>query len=218
MLDTLIFDFDGVIIDTETPIYETWQDVFTSHGVELDRSLWSRLIGGGTDRFDVYQHLEDLVGVKLDREAIGLSQRQRYESLVQASHLLPGVLEYIEDAIQIGLRLGIASSSSRAWVEGHLDERGLRPYFQCVVTRDDVTNIKPDPELYVTAMKQLVPSPGRAVAIEDSLNGVTAAKRAGMRCVAVPNPMTVDMSLQDANLRLSALSDIGLQTLLDTLN
>ena len=216
MLDTLIFDFDGVIIDTETPIYETWQDVFDSHGVELDRSLWSRLIGGGTDRFDVHQHLEDLVGAELDRDAIRLSQRQRYESLVQASPLLPGVLEYIEEAGRIGLKLGIASSSSRDWVEGHLAERGLRPYFLCVVTRDDVTNIKPDPELYVVAMEQLGSSPERAVAIEDSLNGVTAAKRAGMRCVAVPNPMTADMPLEDADLRLSALSEIGLQAMLDT--
>ena len=217
MIDTLIFDFDGVIVDTETPDYQTWQEVFTSHGVELDRSLWQRIIGGGTDRFDVYQHLEDLAGVTLDRDAVRRSRRQRYLSLVQSSPLLPGVLDYIRDASQLGLKLGVASSSSRAWVESHLTDRGLLPCFHSVVTRDDVASIKPDPELYVVSMKRLGTSPRRAVAIEDSLNGVTAANRAGMFCVAVPNPMTRDMPLGAADLRLDALSDMGLQEVLDTL-
>ena len=217
MIDTLIFDFDGVIIDTETPIYEIWQDVYSGYGVELDRSLWQRLIGGGTDRFDVFQHLEELAGVKLDREALENSRRRRYDRLVQSSPLLPGVREYIEEADRRGLKLGVASSSSRDWVENHLTERGLRPHFRCVVTRDDVSAIKPDPEPYVLAMEGLGTSPERAVAIEDSLNGVTAAKRAGMFCVAVPNPMTKDLPLEEADLRLGALSDITLTALLERL-
>lgn len=217
MLDTLIFDFDGVIIDTETPDYGTWQEVFNSYGVELDRGYWSRLIGGGRNRFDVYEHLEELSGVTLDRDAVGHERRQRYESLVHASSLLPGVQDYLEDASGMGLKLGIASSSQRAWVQGHLEERDLMRYFGSVVTRDDVTSVKPDPEGYVTAMEQLGTTPDRAVAIEDSLNGVTAAKRAGMRCVAVPNPMTADMALEAADHRLDALSEMGLGALLDRL-
>ena len=217
MIDTLIFDFDGVIIDTETPIYQTWQEVFHTYGVELDRSLWQRIIGGGTEPFDVYQHLEDLVGVRLDQDAIRRSQEQRYRDLIQSSPLLPGVLDYIRDGSQLGLKLGVASSSSRPWVEENLSEHGLLPYFHCVVTRDDVDNVKPDPELYLVSMSRLGTSPCRAVAIEDSLNGVTAAKRAGMFCVAVPNPMTADMPLEAADLRLDALSRIGLQTLRETL-
>ena len=218
MLDTLIFDFDGVIIDTETPDYGTWQEVFNSYGVDLDRAYWSRLIGGGRNRFDVYEHLEELAGVELDRDAVGHARRQRYESLVHASPLLPGVYEYLEEASGMGLKLGIASSSQRAWVQGHLEVRGLMPYFGSVVTRDEVAKVKPDPEGYVAAMGQLGTTPDRAVAIEDSLNGVTAAKRAGMRCVAVPNPMTADMDLAAADHRLGALSEMGLGTLLDRLS
>ena len=217
MIEALIFDFDGVIIDTETPSYETWQEVFKANGVQLDRSLWQRVIGGGTDRFDVYKHLEDIAGVRLNRDAIERSQTDRYEALTRSSPLLPGVLEYIKEAGRLGLKLGVASSSTRVWVEENLAERGLLAFFQCVVTREDVDNIKPDPELYVVALNRLRTSPALAIAIEDSLHGVAAAKRAGMFCVAVPNPMTMDMSLENADLRLGALSEMGLQTMLDTL-
>ena len=217
MIDALIFDFDGVIIDSETPSYETWQEVFRANGANLDRSLWQRVIGGGTDRFDVYQHLEDTVGMRLNRDAIQRSQHDRYEALARSSPLLPGVLEYIKDAGSLGLKLGVASSSTRAWVEENLAERGLLAHFHCVVTREDVDNIKPNPDLYVVALSRLGTSPDRAVAIEDSQNGVVAAKGAGMFCVAVPNQMTMDMPLENADLRLGALSEMRLQTLLDTL-
>ena len=116
-----------------------------------------------------------------------------------------------------GLKLGVASSSTRVWVEGHLAERGLLALFHIVVTGDDVDSVKPAPDLCVAALDRLGTPPDRAVAIEDSLNGVVAAKSAGMFCVAVPNPMTVDMSLENADLRLGALSKMELQTLLDTL-
>ncbi len=155
--------------------------------------------------------------MRLNRDAIERSQTDRYEALTRSSPLLPGVLEYIKDAGRLGLKLGVASSSTRVWVEENLAERGLLACFQCVVTREDVDNIKPDPELYVVALKRLRTSPALAIAIEDSLNGVAAAKRAGMFCVAVPNPMTMDMSLENADLRLGALSEMGLQTMLDTL-
>ncbi len=217
MIEALIFDFDGVIIDTETPSYETWQEVFKANGKMLERSLWQRVIGGGTDRFDVYEHLEDIVGKRLNRDAIQRSQHDRYEALARSMPLLPGVFEYIKDAGQLGLKIGVASSSTRMWVEENLAERGLLALFHCVVTREDVESVKPNPDLYVAALNLLRTSPDRAVAIEDSQNGVVAAKRAGMFCVAVPNQMTLDMSLENADLRLGALSEMGLQTLLDTL-
>ena len=215
MIDALIFDFDGVIIDTGTPDYQTWREVFNSHGVDLERAIWSRLIG--SEMFDVFQHLVDLAGVALDREEVLRSRRKRYRTIVQASPLLPGIHDHIAEAGRLGLKLGVASSSDRAWVEGHLADRELLANFQCVVTKDDVKNIKPDPELYLLATRRLGTSPDRAVAVEDSYHGVTAAKRAGLYCVTVPNSMTNDMPLEQADLRLEALSDMGLRELLETL-
>ena len=214
MIDTLIFDFDGLIIDTETPDYLTWQDVFRSYGVELDRSLWSNLIGGGTERFDVYEHLEELSGIKVDREAVGGPRRQRYLRLVESSPVLPGVMEYIGEAERLGLKLGVASSSSRDWVEGHLARLDLLKYMASVTCRDDVSNVKPDPEIYLTAVSRLTTQPNAALAIEDSANGIAAAKRAGLYCVAVPNQMTRTLPMDQADIRLNSLSDIGLSSLL----
>ena len=214
MLDALICDFDGVIVDTETPDYETWRDVFLAHGADLDRGLWSGMIGSEKEKFDVFDHLEAVAGLKVDRDAIAFERRERYLSLVHSSPIRPGVYDYLKDAGQIGLRLGVASSSQRAWVEGHLEKRGLLSYFECVVAREDVAKVKPDPEVYVAAIEKLGTSPSRAVAIEDSLNGVIAAKQAGMSCVAVPNPMTADMAFDSADYFLEELSEIRLGALL----
>ena len=183
-------------------------------GWELDRSVWQRIIGGGIGRFDAFEHLEEVVGRRLDREEVFESKRERYEARIQASPVLPGVTDYIEGASELGLGLAVASSSSRDWVEGNLEARGLLERFDHVVCRDDVSNVKPDPELFLTAVGRLGTVPERAVAIEDSLNGVTAAKAAGMFCVAVPNPMTADMPLEGADLRLEALSEMGLRDVL----
>ena len=178
MIDTLIFDFDGIIIDTETPDYLTWQEVYHSHGVQLERSLWSEFIGGG-DVFDAYQHLEKLTGSRIDREAIREQRRRRYLEIIESKPLLPGVMDYILEEKRLGLKLGVASSSSRDWVEGHLVGRDILRYFVSVKSADDVSNVKPDPELYLASVAHMGTQPENALAIEDSANGITAAKRAG---------------------------------------
>ena len=213
VIDTLIFDFDGVIIDTETPDYDTWQEVFHSYGVELERSWWSKFIGGG-EEIDVCQQLEDLTGNRVDRTELQQQRRRRYLDVVHANPLLPGILDYIQEANRLGLKLGVASSSSHRWVDAHLAERGLLRYFDSVKCSDDVTRVKPDPELYLLSLSQLRTQPENVVVIEDSANGVTAAKSAGAFCVVVPNPMTRDLPIDHADLRLDSLSDMTLGSLL----
>ncbi len=216
MIDTLIFDFDGIIIDTETPDYLSWQEVYHSYGVELESSLWSEFIGGG-EVFDVYQHLEKLTGNRIDRDAIREQRRRRYLDIIESKPLLPGVMDYILEAKNLGLKLGVASSSSRDWVEGHLASRDILRHFVSVKSSNDVSNVKPDPELYLISVAQMGTRPENALAIEDSVNGITAAKRAGLYCVAVPNEMTRDMPIGHADLRLDSLSDMPLKSLLTRL-
>ena len=213
MIEAIIFDFDGVILDTETPDFETWQQEFRAEGVEFERSLWSQFIGGGPSWFDVPAHLEELAGHPIDPERIK-ERRRRYLARIEAGPVLPGIAEYLAGAPELGLRVGIASSSSRKWVEGHLTSRGLIGHFSSITTRDDVAQVKPDPELYLESAERLGVSPRACVVIEDSFNGVTAAKRAGMACVVVPNPMTAHMDLAQADLRLDALSDLPLPAML----
>ena len=218
MIDTLIFDFDGVIIDTETPDFNTWEEVFRSYGVELERAWWTGFIGGSSRRADICGRLEELTGQQVDRDSLMRERRRRYIEVIESNPVLPGVVEYIHEAKRLGLRLAVASSSNHAWVDGHLESRGLRHHFDSVKCSDDVTRVKPDPELYLLTAATLETIPGNTLVLEDSANGVSAAKDAGAFCVAVPNPMTRDLPLGRADLRLNALSDVTLTALLEKAN
>ncbi|NJN81010.1 MAG: HAD family hydrolase [Caldilineaceae bacterium] len=214
MINALIFDFDGLILDTETPEFRAWQEVYHAYHVALPLETWATCIGafGG---FDPYAYLEEQVGQPVDREAIRSTRRARFAELLANESVLPGVEQTIAEAKRRGLRLGVASSSDRAWVTGHLDRLGLAHHFTCVRTRDDVQQAKPDPALYLDAASGLGVSPAQAVALEDSPNGILAAKRAGLYCVVVPNPMTHTLSLELADLRLASLSELSLDHLLE---
>ena len=118
------------------------------------------------------------------------------------------------DAQRLGLRLAVASSSSRAWVGGHLERLGLLDRFACVHCRDGVDRAKPDPALYLTVLRTLGVRLEQAIAFEDSPNGITAAKRAGLFCVAVPNQLTAQLALDHADLRVGCLADLPLDDLL----
>ncbi len=206
-IDALIFDFDGVILDTETPDFQTWDAVFRDHGVRLERPVWNALIGRGRGAsFDMRSHLERLSGVRVDWETVKAERRRRYLERIASSALLPGVVDYIQDAKRRGLKLGVASSSSREWVEGHLRSRDILGCFDCIRCGDDVSATKPDPEVYLSALEKLDTRADEAFAIEDSPVGIAAARAAGLFCVAVPNPMTRDLPLDEADLVLESLA------------
>jgi HAD superfamily hydrolase (TIGR01509 family) len=217
LIKAIVFDFDGVVIDTESPDFATWQAVFSAHGAHLDRTIWSRLIGGA-ESFDFVQHLQDLTGFLLDRDKLSRGRRAEYLRAIEGSPVLNGVVEYIEATADLSLGLALASSSDGNWVRGHLERRGLASHFSVVLTRDDVTHAKPEPDLFLAAVEALGVRPEEAVAIEDSPNGITAAKRAGLFCVAVPNPMTRDLPLDHADLRLESLGEMPLAQLVDLAN
>jgi HAD superfamily hydrolase (TIGR01509 family) len=213
----LVFDFDRLILDTEAPVYDAWQEIYGEHGVELAFEKWAECIGTA-DAFDPCVDLQAVLGRALDAAALQERHRRRTEVLIAAQAVLPGVREYVEAAERMGLALGVASSSSRAWVEGHLARLGLRDRFQAIRCADDVPRVKPDPALYRAVLEATGVRPEEALALEDSPNGVLAAKRAGLRCVAVPNPLTARLDLRHADLTLASLADVSLVELLDRLD
>jgi HAD superfamily hydrolase (TIGR01509 family) len=215
MIQAVIFDFDGLILDTEVPEFQTWQEIYRAHGCELALEVWATGLGTSADAFDPYTHLEAQAGCRIDREAIQQQRRRRYDELLGATSVLPGVREYIAEARRLGLQLGVASSSSRQWVVGHLTALGLSTYFDCIKCRDDVQRVKPDPALYQAVVETFALQPSQAIALEDSPNGIAAAKRAGLFCVAVPNPLTCQLPLAHADLLVNSLADMPLQRLLD---
>ena len=209
VLQAIVFDFDGTILDTETPEFQTWQDIYRSHGAELPLDLWLQCVGGGTGAFSPYDYLEGLLGRKIDRQRVRTERRKQFLDRVQDQLIMPGVLELIAAAERRGVRLAVASSSDRKWVESHLQRLGLRGRFAAVVTADDVERVKPDPALYRLAAQKLDVSPQRAVAIEDSYNGMLGAQRAGLRCVSVPNRITRDSDFSAADLCLDSIASIA---------
>ena len=214
-MKALIFDFDGLILDTELPDYHSWQLVYRSYGFELPFDQWASIVGGtAASDFDPADHLAELLGQSVDREQIWITRRKDYLENLEQQPILPGVEDYLKDAGRLNLQLAVASSSPETWVTGHLTRLGLRDFFKHVVTADDVEKTKPDPALFLLAAERVGVSPAEAIVFEDSRNGILAGKRAGMYVVAVPNPLTAQMDLSDADLQLGSLAELSLEKLL----
>lgn len=210
----LIFDFDGLLLETEGPSYQAWHELYTEHGHEMPRERWLEYIGREGGWFDALAHLGELVGSSFDREGVRARRAARRDQLVAALDLMPGVRERIAEAKARGMKVGVASSSTLRWVGGHLDRLAFRDIFDTVTCRGDGMRAKPSPDIYVAAVASLGVAPGEAVAIEDSRNGIAAAKAAGLRCVAVPNELTSEQDLSAADLRLGSLAEMPLEGIL----
>jgi HAD superfamily hydrolase (TIGR01509 family) len=213
-IQALIFDFDGLILDTETPEVEVWQAIYREHGHELPVDEWAKTIGGyGLSTFDAAAHLNQLTG--LDAASLRTRYRRESEVRIQANPILPGVLDLLTAGHARGLRLAVASSSSHAWVDSHLARLGLADRFDRVICSDDVApgRTKPNPDLFLLALDQLKVPKEAVVVFEDSPNGVCAAKSAGIFVVAVPNPLTIRLGVDGANLTVKSLAELSLDEL-----
>jgi HAD superfamily hydrolase (TIGR01509 family) len=220
-IKALLFDFDGLILDTETPDFDVWQGIYHEYGHELALEQWGQIVGGwGVSNFDAAEHLAELAGDGLN--AVNLRARHKSESdaLVLTQPILPGVVDYLAEAHRLNLRLAIASSSPHSWVDSHLTRLGLAHYFGAIICADDVPpgRTKPHPDLYLQALEKVSVSPKEAIVFEDSPNGVKAARAAGIYVVAVPNPLTAMLKTDGANLTLKSLVNMPLKELLLTVN
>lgn len=207
MLRAIIFDFDGTVLDTEAPEYRAWQEVYAEYEAELALAAWARAVGGPADAFDPVEHLARLIGRPVERDVVELAQRLRARELTALESARPGVVALLREARETGLRLAVASSSHLTWVGDHLDRLGLAETFDTICTADDVRNVKPDPELYTLALRRLGVAAHEAIAVEDSPNGMLAARRAGLPCVVVPNDVTRHFDFPAPDARLDSLHD-----------
>ena len=216
MIRGIIFDFDGLIVDTEWSVYQSWVELFDTFGAKLPLDQWTAIIGTSAhEHFDPFAVLEQQVGTLENRENLQQKRRDRELALVRSQPILPGVENYIREARSLDLKLGIASSSDRQWVTGNLARLGLLKYFDVVHTSDDVERTKPDPALYQLALHSLELQPNETFVLEDSPNGITAAKRAGMYAVAIPNPLTARLNLEHADLLLGSMAEMPLADLIE---
>jgi HAD superfamily hydrolase (TIGR01509 family) len=209
----IVLDFDGLILDTESAHLRAWEHIYADHGVLLP--LDGMLSNVGTlDVFDSLAPLAAALGERFDEGTIRATKRRLEEALIADLELLPGVEALISDAESLGLRLAVASSSDRAYVGRHLERRGLASRFACVSCGDEVRAVKPEPDVYLAVLEALGIAGREAIAFEDSPHGVSAAKRAGIFCVAVPSPVTHHMSFREADLVVDSLASVALRDLL----
>jgi len=203
----VVFDFDGVIVDTEVAIYEGWQEIYGDHGVELPLELYVQCVGSDHKAWDPKSHLERLVGRRLDWEKLLAVHGLRVRAALAEEGVMPGVLPWLEFLKGNGIPCAVASSSSRNWVGGWLGKLGLAGWFEAWHCRDDVERIKPAPDLFLRAAAALGVDVAETLVIEDSANGLHAALAAGCGTLVVPNRITAGQDFTGAHYRARSLAD-----------
>jgi HAD superfamily hydrolase (TIGR01509 family) len=215
-LKGFIFDFDGLIIDTEMPGFLSWQEIFAQYSLPFTFDNWKKTIGTGPTAYDPAVDLCGLVNDGLDPAELRAQQTKLNIARISNEPILPGVKEFILEAKKQKMRLTVASSSKRAWVIGHLTRLGLLDAFEAVFTSEDVQFVKPNPELFILALRFMELAPEEVIVFEDSPNGLIAAKAAGIFRVAVPNVITRTMDLSHADLIVDSFLALDLKNLQQT--
>lgn len=213
-LKGIIFDFDGLILDTETPELEAWERAFSENGLIFPSEIYLEGIGFVSDNHHVQDIIREMTGSHEAAQKINRAYQQFVTQSQEMNQPRAGIMDLIDEAEKMGLRLGIASSSYRVWVESNLERLGLLSHFDPICTRDDVANSKPDPELYNLVLSRWNLKPQEVFVLEDSPNGIKAAKNAALFCVAVTNPITSRLDVSQADLIFSSFQDFTLQEIL----
>jgi putative hydrolase of the HAD superfamily len=209
----LIFDFDGLILDTEVAIYEAWREIYSSHGHPLTMETWAQCVGSDFGHYDPMADLERMLEKKLDWEPITHQRRQRVHAILHGKEEMPGVRNLLREAKEAGLSCAVASSSSHDWVDGWLGRLKLAEFIASTTCLEDVGRAKPDPGLFLLAAERLGVKPEDVVVLEDSLNGLRAARAAGMRCVVVPCDLTRHLTFEGAWKEFRSLEGITIRQL-----
>ena len=209
MIRALDFDFDGLILDTETPLIDAYGDVHARHGVAFDRGMFLRHVGHADYTFDPWHGFSP----HADRAALEVERQGLKEGRMLQQTILPGVMALLDDARKLQLRIGLASNSEHDWCEGHLKRLGLFDRFEFFACREDVASPKPEPDLYRLVLNRFGLRGFEAIAFEDSHTGSLAAKRANLWCVAAPNASTAHHDFAHVDLQVASLAEVNLAAL-----
>lgn len=207
-IKAVIFDFDGTIIDTETIWFHVFKElVMEKFEIDLPLEEFAKSIGTTDEVF--FQYIDTQSGKKIDPQEINQLANERFLEKRGILEVREGVKEKLDEAKELGYKIGLASSSSREWVEGFLRQFELWDYFSVIRTSEDVDKVKPDPTLYLKALEALQVEPHEALAIEDSLNGAIAAIDAGIKCIVIPNQVTAFLNFHEKTIRSETFGDFS---------
>ncbi|MGB0775075.1 MAG: HAD family hydrolase [Akkermansiaceae bacterium] len=204
--EAVLFDFDGIILNSEWPIYQTWLEVFQREGKDLPPDVYVQCIGSDFDTWSPEKHLEDLTGKTFDWPEINAQRQVEIERNLQGSPPMAGVIPLLEKLS--GQKTAVVSSSSHHWVDGWIETLNLTKHFETLVCRGDAPRIKPAPDLYLEGARQLEVAPENCLVIEDSYNGMLSAHEAGMKVLAVPTALTEMMDFSNAEWQCRSLEEV----------
>ena len=207
-ISSILFDFDGVILDTEWSIYESMREVFVEHGHDLPLEEYVKCIGSDFNTWSPETMLEELTGKTFDWETIGLARNKWIREEIAKLDAMPGVREAAALSKDLNLPIAIVSSSNHKWVDGWLEKLGLLETFDHIIAREDAPRIKPAPDLYVEAVKRLDLPASKCLVIEDSLNGMKSAHEAGCPVAAIPNRITQCIDFSAAEYQYPSLIEL----------
>jgi len=199
----VLFDFDGIILDSEWPIFQTWKRLFAREGQTLEQEQYVSCIGSDFNAWSPQSHLEKLTGKSFDWETENAARHIELSSDLEHARPMPGIAKLTADLAS--KPTAVVSSSSHNWVDGWLEQLDLKRHFNTTVCRGDAPKIKPAPDLFLKAAEQLGVPASECLVIEDSLNGMKAAHAAGMKVVAVPSRLTHILNFSEADWVVSSL-------------
>ena len=209
MIDAVVFDLDGILIQTEELWNEIRERLARERGGRYDAQAQRDMMGMSSPEWSRYMH--DELGVPDPPEEISTEVVRRLEEVYRRR--LPLIHGAQEAVVQLSARwpLGLASSSNRELIDLVLELSGLARFFRATVSSEEVARGKPAPDVYLEAARRLSVPPKRCAAVEDSRNGIRAAKAAGMRVIAIPNPHFPpdDESLELADVTLGSLAELS---------
>ena len=208
MPEAILFDFDGLILDTEVPVYEAWRENYEAHGQELPLDIYVQCVGSDFAGFDPKTHLQSMVSDSIDWEHWDSRREQSAREHTHRLSPFPGVVDLLTEANSLGIPCVVASSSPRSWVESHLNRLDLLSHFETTRCLDDVRAPKPAPDLFLAAAQAVQTEPRKAIVLEDSLNGLKAARAAAIDCVIIPNKVTSSLNFEGAAAVLETLATV----------
>lgn len=212
-LQAVVFDFDGIIIDSEIAEFNGWKTVFEEHGVELDIHEWGKCVGHGPEAWSVTDHLQNLINTQLNISQATKRWQEVRDSYLTKATPMKGIFQLVQELSQNSIPLGIASSGRSIWIRTHLRTFELAPYFSTIQSRDIAGEAKPSPTSYLKACQELNADPQNCIALEDSPTGIQAAKSAGMTCVCIPNEVTKHYNLTQADYHVESCEELTLDKL-----
>jgi HAD superfamily hydrolase (TIGR01509 family) len=210
----IIFDFDGLICDTETPEVRAWEALFSEFGLTFPFDRYQETIGAIHNDDSPFVFLEEMLDHPVDRCEVKEGFLHYRNKLIAAEPMRPGIFGYLNESRKEGLHIGLASSSPRSWIDHHLSRFRLLDFFSCIKTCNDVSNTKPDPELYIKSLECMQLQGHEVIALEDSPNGVSAAKKAGIYVAVFPNEVTRIFKFINADLVINNLEEMPLKEML----